>query len=98
VTELELVLREVSLLRSDLRAEISAERDFREALDNEVSELRLKVDRLERPQGVNVKRDGGLALSASAITGIITAVISALMNTAPTPPSPPRPAPTHLTP
>lgn len=98
MTELELVLREVSLLRSDLRSEISAERDFREALDKEVSELRIKVDRLERPQGSTAKRDGGLVLSSSAITGIVTALASLWMNRTPAPtPPPPMPAPMHLT-
>lgn len=104
MTELELVLREVSLLRSDLRSEIHAERDFREELDKEVSDLRIKVDRLERPHvepptGVS-KRDGGLVLSSSAITGIVTALMSMWMNrpSEPTPPAPPQPAPTHLAP
>lgn len=72
------VLRELDQIHTlikDVVTELRAERETREALDAEVSELKLKVDRLEhrpaRPRGKALARDGGLVVSTGTLLAVL---------------------------
>jgi hypothetical protein len=95
------VLRELDQIHrliQDVVTELRSERDTREALDTEVSELKLKVDRLihrpPRHKGRAMARDGGLVVS----TGTLLALINWWVTTRQPPPAPQHfPAPTAQT-
>lgn len=88
------VLRELDQIHrliQDVVTELRAERDTREALDAEVSELKIKVDRLEhrpahtpRPRGRALARDGGLVVS----TGTLLTLLNWWISTRQPPPPP----------
>lgn len=84
------VLRELDQIHAlikDLVADVRSERDARESLDTEVSELKLKVDRLDRPAPPRHKalaRDGGLVVS----TGTLLALLNWWLATRQPPPPP----------
>lgn len=94
------VLRELDQIHGlirDLVTELRSERDARESLDTEISELRLKVDRLHRPVRVSPRkalaRDGGLVVS----TGTLLALLNWWLATRQPPPPPAHvPAPSAL--
>ncbi len=85
------VLRELDQIHDlvkDVVRELRAERETREALDAEVSELKLKVDRLVHrvpaPRGKALARDGGLVVS----TGTLLTLLNWWISTRQPPPAP----------
>lgn len=98
------VLRELDQIHrliQDVVTELRSERDARESLDTEVSELKLKVDRLQhrlvhvpRPRGRALARDGGLVVSSGTLIALLNWWIASRQ-----PPPPPQhfPAPSAQT-
>lgn len=75
MTELEFVLREITQLRSDLSVALAELRTDRDAIEKEVSELRMVFARHPAPSRRRLARDSGLTISGATVGIILSAVI-----------------------
>lgn len=85
------VLRELDQIRDLISDALREVRVDRERQDEELSELRLQVDRLARmsqpPGRKGWARDGGLTVSAATIGALLTALSQWLAQPQPAPPA-----------
>lgn len=85
------VLRELDQIRDLIGDALREVRVDRERQDEELSELRLQVDRIVRasgaPRSKGWARDGGLTVSAATIGALLTALSQWLTQAPPAPPA-----------